>query len=43
LEKTERDLRREAKENDTRWQIKEDEYNVLIKTQTESMEKNRKR
>jgi hypothetical protein len=34
LEKTEKDLRREGKENLTRWQAKEDEYNTLVKTQT---------
>lgn len=43
LERTEKDLRREAKENLSRWQAKEDEYNTLIKSQTENMERTRKR
>ena len=43
LEKTEKDLRREAKENLARWQAKEDEYNALVKSQTESQERARKR
>lgn len=43
LEKTERDLRREAKESLARWQAKESEYNSLIKSQTDNMEKARKR
>lgn len=43
LEKTEKDLRREAKENLSRWQVKEDEYNALVKSQTESQERARKR
>jgi hypothetical protein len=43
LEKTERDLRRDAKESLARWQAKESEYNSLIKSQTDNMEKARKR
>lgn len=43
LEKTERDLRRQAKESLARWQAKENEYNALIKSQTEGMERARKR
>ena len=43
LENTERDLRREAKENLARWQAKEDEYNTLVKSQTEAQERARKR
>lgn len=43
LEKCERDLRREGKESLARWQAKEDEYNALIKSQTDSMERARKR
>lgn len=36
-------MRRDAKESLTRWQAKEDEYNALVKSQTESQEKARKR
>ena len=36
-------MRREAKENLARWQAKEDEYNALVRTQTENQEKARKR
>jgi len=43
LEKTERDLRRDAKESLARWQAKESEYNSLVKSQTDNMEKARKR
>lgn len=43
LERTERDLRRDAKESLARWQAKENEYNSLIKSQTDNMEKARKR
>jgi uncharacterized coiled-coil protein SlyX len=43
LEKTERDLRREGKESLARWQAKEQEYNSLVKNQTESSERARKR
>ena len=43
MEKTEKDLRREAKENLSRWQVKEDEYNALVKSQTENQERARKR
>lgn len=43
LEKTERDLRREIKESLARWQAKEAEYNALVKSQTENMERARKR
>ncbi len=43
LEKIEGDLRRESKENLVRWQVKETEYNDLVKNQTESQERARKR
>ena len=43
LERTESDLRREAKENLARWQAKEAEYNSLVKSQTEGSERARKR
>lgn len=36
-------MRREAKESLARWQAKESEYNSLIKSQTDNMEKARKR
>ena len=36
-------MRRDAKESLARWQAKESEYNSLIKSQTDNMEKARKR
>ena len=36
-------MRREAKESLARWQAKEDEYNALVRSQTEASERARRR